>query len=201
MPTAKVSLAALAEREGRPARIDSSFDLALAGLRRAASEWRNSALQCTGHIPGYALRAGLYRMFGMEFASGARIAPGCWVLGGPGRIRIGAGTVINRGVVLDGRFPLTIGGNVSVSIQTIILTLEHDLADPNFRAVGAPVEIQDRAFLGARSLLLPGVTVGEGAAVAAGAVVTKDVEPYTIVAGVPAKAIGSRPRNLAYRFF
>jgi maltose O-acetyltransferase len=49
-------------------------------------------------------------------------------------------------------------------------------------------------------MILPGVTIGEGAAVAAGAVVTKDVEAYTIVAGVPAKPIGSRPRNLTYQF-
>jgi acetyltransferase-like isoleucine patch superfamily enzyme len=55
-------------------------------------------------------------------------------------------------------------------------------------------------FIGARAIILPGVTIGEGAAVAAGAVVTADVEPYAIVAGVPARVIGSRPRNLTYRF-
>lgn len=136
----------------------------------------------------------------MTIARGARIAPGCSVLGGPGRICIGAGTVINRGVVLDGRFPLTIGQNASISIQTIVLTLEHDLAAPDFRAVGAPVVIGNRVFIGARAIILPGVTLGEGAAVAAGAVVTTDVEPYAIVAGVPARVIGSRPRNLTYSF-
>ena len=67
----------------------------------------------------------------------------------------------------------------------MILTLEHDLSDPEFRSVGAPVSIGDRAFIGARAIILPGVTIGEGAAVAAGAIVTKDVEPYTIVGGFP----------------
>lgn len=108
--------------------------------------------------------------------------------------------MINRGVILDGRFPLTIGENVSISIQTMILTLQHDLSATDFGAVGAPVIIGDRAFLGARALILPGITIGEGAAVAAGALVTRDVLPFTIVAGVPAKVIGSRPRNLTYRF-
>lgn len=136
----------------------------------------------------------------MKIASRVRIAARCWILGGPGRIRIGSGTVVNRGVILDGRFPLTIGENASISIQTLILTLEHDLAAPDFRAVGAPVRIGDRVFIGARAIILPGISIGEGAAVAAGAIVTKDIEPYTIVAGVPAKIIGTRPKNLTYQF-
>jgi maltose O-acetyltransferase len=135
----------------------------------------------------------------MKVARGAKIEGGC-VVWGPSRITIGEGAVINRSVVLDGRFPLEIGANASISVQTIILTLEHDLFSPDFASVGAPVSIGSRAFIGARAMILPGVTIGEGAAVAAGAVVTKDVEAYTIVAGVPAKPIGSRPRNLTYQF-
>ena len=196
----KVSLATLAEIEGRRSYPDSGFTDVVGRATRCASELRNSALHCIGHAPSHALRGILYRMSGLTLGPGARIAPGCSILGGPARIRIGAGTVINRGTVLDGRFPLTIGENVSISIQTIILTLEHDLAAPDFRAVGAPVVIGDRVFLGARAVVLPGITICEGAAVAAGAVVTRDVEPYAIVAGVPARVIGSRPRNLSYEF-
>jgi len=168
--------------------------------RCLATEIRNSALHCVGQMPGRFLRGSLYRMFGVKLARGARIAPGCWVLGGPSRISIGAGSIINRGVVLDGRFPLIVGENASISIQTIILTLEHDLSAADFRAVGAPVVIGDRVFIGARAIVLPGITISEGGAVAAGAVVTRDVEPYTIVAGVPARVIGTRPRNLTYHF-
>ena len=135
----------------------------------------------------------------MNIAKGATIAGGCLILGGPRRITIGRRSVINRGVVLDGRFPLTIGDNVSISIGSVILTLEHDLQASDFPAVGAPVSIADRVFIGTRAVVLPGVSIGEGAAVAAGAVVTNDVEPYTIVGGVPAKEIGSRPRNLTYQ--
>lgn len=181
-------------------RSESSLRLGPGKTRCLATELRNSALHFVGHLPTRFLRVLLYRLFGIKVAARARIAPGCWVLGGPGRISIGAGSVVNRGVILDGRFPLTIGENVSISIQTTILTLEHDLSASDFRAVGGPVVIGDRAFLGAHVTVLPGITIGEGAAAAAGAVVTRDVEPYTIVAGIPAKAIGTRPRNLTYRF-
>jgi acetyltransferase-like isoleucine patch superfamily enzyme len=161
---------------------------------------RDLALRLTGKIPGNLIRVLLYRhAFGMKIAKRVRIDGDC-LIWGPGRITIGTGTVINRGVVLDGRFPLTIGDHVSVSIQSVLLTLEHDLCDPNFRAVGAPVSIGDRAFIGAKALVLPGVSIGENAAVAAGAVVTKDVPAAAIVGGVPARPIGSRPENLHYRF-
>ena len=167
--------------------------------RLFAGRFRDFALRLTGHLPTNALRVALYRLgFGMKIAKGAKVDTGCLVWG-PGRITIGAGSVVNRGVVLDGRFPLTIGKSASISLYAVILTLEHDLSDPEFRSIGAPVSIGDRVFIGARATILPGVTIGEGAAVAAGAIVTKDVEPYTIVGGVPAKPIGLRPANLVYQ--
>ena len=113
-------------------------------------------------------------------------------------VQIGANTVINRDVLLDGRMGLVIGDNVSVSEGVAIFTLEHDPNSPDFANRGAPVRIADRAFIGARAIILPGVTVGEGAVVAAGAVVTHDVPPYTIVGGVPARPIGERRRDLSY---
>lgn len=167
---------------------------------RAAARSRDWGLRLTGMFPTNFARAALYRhFFGIRLGRRARIEGGCTIWG-PGRITIGENTVINRGVLLDGRFPLTIGKHVSVSIFAIILTLEPDLSvSERFQPVGAPVVVGDRAVIGTRAIILPGVTIGEGAAVAAGAVVTKDVEPFTIVAGVPAKPIGTRPRDLSYR--
>ncbi len=80
-----------------------------------------------------------------------------------------------------------------------MLTLGHDVDDPGFGLKGNPVSIEDYVFVGSYSRILPGVTVGEGAVVAAGAVVTRDVDPYTVVGGVPACYIRDRARNLAYR--
>jgi maltose O-acetyltransferase len=64
--------------------------------------------------------------------------------------------------------------------------------------VGGPVTIHDHAWISARAIILPCVTIGQGAVVAAGAVVTRDVPEYSIVGGVPAKPIGTRPKNLDY---
>lgn len=74
----------------------------------------------------------------------------------------------------------------------MIYSSEHDINAEDFHATLAPVKIGDYVFIGPRSIILAGVTIGDGAIVGAGAVVTKDVEPYTIVGGVPAKVIGER---------
>lgn len=198
MPQAKVPLSPLAlpAYSNRPA---LSLDGLLGRIRLYARLLRDVALQVTACLPTNVLRVACYRaFFGVKMGKGVRVEGGCQILGGPQRISIGARTVINRGVILDGRFPLSIGSDGSISTQSAILTLQHDLQAPDFRAVGAPVAIGDRVFIGTRAIVLPGVSIGEGAAVAAGAVVTRDVEPYVIVGGVPAKPIGTRPRNLTY---
>ncbi len=201
MPRSKTALPGASLLMGRrTASLPWRLRLSIWKMRLVATRFRNWILVITGKLPTNTLRVFLYRhVFRLKIASGARIEPGC-IIWGPSRITIGAGTIINRGVILDGRFPLTIGENVSVSMQSAILTLEHDLNDPGFQSVGGPVTIGDRAFLGLRSIILPGIKIGEGAAVGVGAVVTRDVEPYSIVAGAPARAIGARSRHLTYTF-
>lgn len=77
--------------------------------------------------------------------------------------------------------------------------MQHKVEAPDFGCESAPVIIEDYAWVSCRTVVLPGVRIGKGAVVAAGAVVTKNVEPYAIVAGVPAKPIGARPRDLRYQ--
>lgn len=79
-------------------------------------------------------------------------------------------------------------------------TLGHDPQSPDFADQGGEVVIGDRVWIAYRAVIMPGVTLGEGAVVAAGAVVTQDVAPYTIVGGVPARPIGTRTTDLRYRF-
>lgn len=115
------------------------------------------------------------------------------------RISLGNRNIINFGCLLDGRrFKVITGDDVSIGPEATILTLGHDPQSPEFADRGGDVIIGNRVWIGYGALVLPNVTIGEGAVVAARAVVTRNVEPYTIVAGVPAKAIGMRNRDLRY---
>lgn len=113
-------------------------------------------------------------------------------------LRIGSNTIINRNCYLDGRAGLTIGNNVNISFGTTIITLQHDYNSPDFACEAGPVIINDYAWIGAKATILPGVIIGEGAVIAAGAVVTRSVPPYTVVGGVPAKHIANRNEDLIY---
>ncbi|NOY15043.1 MAG: acyltransferase, partial [bacterium] len=118
----------------------------------------------------------------------------------PPNIIIGEDSLIGEDCVLDGRDKLTIGSHVDIASQVMIYNAEHDIHDPLFSPTFAPVVIHDYVFIGPRAIILPGVTIGHGAVVAAGAVVTKDIPPLTIVGGVPAKPIGQRKiKKLNYR--
>ena len=74
----------------------------------------------------------------------------------------------------------------------LIYNSEHDINSEDFRAICEPVIIEDYVFIGPRVVIQPGVKIGKGAIVAAGAVVVKDVDPFKVVGGVPAKEIGER---------
>lgn len=93
---------------------------------------------------------------------------------------------------------LTIGENVNISSDVKFYTLQHDYNSKEFSAVGAQVIVEDYVWVSVRAIILPGVTIGKGAVIAAGAVVTKDVEPYSIMGGIPAKKIGERKKELNY---
>lgn len=116
----------------------------------------------------------------------------------PQGIEIGAGSIVGFWATLDGRRGITIGRNVNLSSEVALWTLQHDTDDPDFGVHGGPIVIEDRAWVSFRATVLPGVTIGEGAVVAAGAVVTQDVPPFAIVGGVPARRIGERNRDLGY---
>ena len=157
------------------------------------------------HFPSAAARRQWYRhVNGIEIGKGSVVLMGAYLYVGVGRgngspdISIGSHTVINRECCLDGRGGLRIGSNVSISPGVWLLTNEHDMNDPFFASRLGAIEIGDYAWLGSRALVLPGVKIGKGAVVAAGAVVTKDVPPYQVVGGVPARPLGTRSTDLRY---
>jgi len=117
----------------------------------------------------------------------------------PANIELGDHVVINRGVLLDGRGGrIVIGDNVDLAQEVAIWTLEHDAHDDFHKSLGASVTIEDYAWIGHRAIIMPGVRIGRGAVVGAGAVVTRDVPALAIVAGVPAKEISQRRSGLKY---
>ena len=149
------------------------------------------------HIPFWSIRRILLKLARIKIGVGTFIMRKVYIMEST-LLKIGSHSHINRGCLLDARGGLTIGDNVSVSHNVSLLTGSHDAQSSNFIGIFKPITIDNYAWVGANSTVLQGVHIGEGAVVAAGAVVTKDVEPYCIVAGIPAKKIGERNKNLSY---
>jgi acetyltransferase-like isoleucine patch superfamily enzyme len=150
------------------------------------------------HLPFHWLRLSFYRnIMKFEIGKNSNIFLNTW-FDSKTNFKMGENSVINQKCRLDNRGYITIGNNVSISAEVCILTTDHDLHSCNFMTRIRPVNIEDYVFIGTRATILPGVTLGKGSAVAVGAVVTKSIPPLTIVAGVPAKSIGSRPSELDY---
>jgi acetyltransferase-like isoleucine patch superfamily enzyme len=148
-------------------------------------------------VPSHRFRCTVYRSFGMKIGPTAHVYGGLEVRE-PHRVSIGNGVIVGHDVILDGRGGLSVESNVNISSQTAIWTMTHDPQSSTFEATTAPVVVEKHAWLGFRCTVLPGVRIGEGAVVASGAIVTKDVAPYAIVAGVPARQVGTRSCPIEY---
>lgn len=152
-----------------------------------------------GYVPSHMLRNFIFDLAGVTIGDGSTIHIGARFYQ-PNNVVIGKGTIIGDHATLDGRDKLTIGNHVDIASEVMIFNGEHDIHSEDFQPVNAPVTINDYVFIGPRAIILPGVTLGWGAVVAAGAVVTKSVPDSTIVAGVPAQAIGHRrAKKLNYK--
>ena len=99
---------------------------------------------------------------------------------------------------MDGRGNLEIGDNVQLSTGVWIWTVEHDINSSKFKNIYSPVYINNYSWVSSRVTILPNCTIQYGAVVAANSVVTKNIGEYEIVAGIPAKKIGLRNKNLNY---
>ncbi|EKE12739.1 MAG: acetyltransferase [uncultured bacterium] len=155
-------------------------------------------LRWVSHVPSHTFRKIIYKLSGMKIGKGSTVH--MWAnFFDPSGISIGEDTIVGDHAFLDGRAALTIGSHVDIASSVMIYNSEHDLESEEFSARTEPVEIGNYVFVGPRAIILPGVKIGKGAVVAAGAVVTKDVPEFTIVGGVPAGKIGERrERNPHY---
>lgn len=162
-------------------------------IYKVFQDWMLFMATLVGYIPSHIVRHILYRlMFRVTIARNSIIYWRCRFFK-PSGVHIGQHSIIGNDAFLDGRKGLFIGNNVNIAGEVRIYTMQHDITSPTFAGIGEAVHIQDWVYIGTRVTILPGVTIGEGAVVASGAVVTKDVLPWIVVGGVPAKFIKNRP--------
>ena len=154
-------------------------------------DFKVSLLWSLGYLPFHSLRRIIFWLAGVKIGKGSTIHIGARFYQ-PKNITIGKGTIVGDHATLDGRAKLTIGDNVDIASQVMILNSQHLIDDEDFDPVEKPVMIEDYVFIGPRAIIQPGVTIGKGGVVAAGAVVTKDVLAGMVVGGVPAKEIKER---------
>lgn len=149
------------------------------------------------YIPVHRVRLWFLRLFGAQIGPKTSIFRGTTVLGIE-LLRIGANCGIGFRCVLDARGGLVIGDRAVLASDVQIVTAGHRVDTPKFEAYHEPVVIQDYAWITTRATILPGVTIGHGGVVMAGAVVTADVDPLQIAGGVPARPIATRVGDLDY---
>lgn len=145
-------------------------------LRKGGNRWRLLLLRCFGAR--------------FEVLEGS-IRPSCriWM---PSNLKCASEFAIDDNVLLYNVDSIYIGKKAVISREVFLCTATHNITSPDRELVTAPIVVGDFAWVAARAFIGPGVTIGEGAVVGACAVVTKDVEPWTVVAGNPAKFIKKR---------
>jgi len=173
----------------------------LSRVRRRLEMIFSSAEVCTIFIASYVpinwFRIAVLRAWGGAVGSDVAIHHGFQVRSAR-RLRLGSHIFIAEGVTLDARGGLTIGDNVSLNSDVQIWTAQHDWRSHDFAYVASPSSIGSRCWVSTRVTILPGVDVGEGAVMAAGSVVTSNVEAFCLVGGIPAKKIADRPHDIDY---
>jgi putative colanic acid biosynthesis acetyltransferase WcaF len=131
------------------------------------------------------------RVFGARLASSAIVHPSVRVWA-PWNLDMGVGACIGPHVDCYDVAPIRIGDHVTVSQRAFLCSASHDIDDPEFLLVSAPIRLEDRAWVAAEAYVGPGVTLGTGAVAAARAVVVKDVAAWDVVGGNPARVISRR---------
>lgn len=156
------------------------------------------ALAVNDLIPPFTLgrvRLRVLRLGGLAIGERATFGGKVWIAGGANpyeRISFGDDCFVNDGCRFDTSAPIVVGHDAYLGHEVSVITSSHEIGASDRRAYGSvadPVEIGPGSWIGTRATLLPGVTIGAGAIVAAGSVVTRSVAPDTLVAGVPARLL------------
>ena len=153
------------------------------------------ALLVRSWLPGAAHRRWLLRLFGARIGAGVDIKPGVRVKF-PWRLSIGAHSWIGEDAWIDNLAEVVIGDNCCISQGVYLCTGSHDWGKPAFDLIAKPIRVGSGAWIAARAVVAPGVTVGEGAVLGLGSVATGDLLPGTVYQGCPAGVVSHRtPRR------
>ena len=147
------------------------------------------AVQAAGVVP-IAVRKAILRLLGVRIGTNVNVYP--HVFFGSGKCSIGSGSLVNVNCFFDGSDQITIGTNVAVAAGVQLITSTHEIGTDIRRAGAlrtAPIFVGNGCWLGASSMVLPGVAIAEGCVIAAGAVVSKNTEPNGLYVGVPARRV------------
>jgi maltose O-acetyltransferase len=178
------------------------FMIRISSIQNFQDFWKGLRYYLYNHwityFPNYQLRILYLRhILGIHIGRECFIHMGCFLEGN--NITIGDNTVIGRNCYLGGSGgKLTIKNNVSITAQTYIFCSTHIKDSSTFACEFKDVTLEDRVWIGARAMILPGVRVGEGAILGAASTATKNIPAYSVYAGSPAKAISTRNKKLSY---
>ena len=163
-------------------------------LRRAFWGIACAVLFRTSPRPFHAWRAFILRRFGAKLGQDVHIYPKASIWA-PWNLTCADGATIADEAVVYNPERITLGSHAIVSQQAYLCGATHDYEDPNFPLVAFPISIGDYAWICARATVQPGVSVGEGAVLALGAVATQNLQPWTVYGGVPARKIKMRTKH------
>lgn len=149
-------------------------------------------------IPSRHVRKWFYQLLGADIGNGTFLCRRVEVLL-PMGLKLADSVAVGWFAELDARGGITIGHDTNISSHVKLITGSHDIDDPDFTADFRPINIGHHCWIGTGAIVLQGVNIGDGAVVAAGAVVTKDIPPFEVWGGVPAKYIKDRPQNMLYK--
>lgn len=133
----------------------------------------------------------LLRLFGARIGQGCFVKSSCEVWQ-PWKLSLGDYVTLGEHVVCYAVDQITIGDQTTVSRDAFLCCAGHDVASPIMELTYVPITVGANAWIAARAIVMPGRNIGDGAVVAAGAVVTKDVPPWTVVVGNPARVVKRR---------
>lgn len=144
--------------------------------------------------PAHAWRAWLLRIFGASLATDCHIYPGARIWA-PWNLVCDVAVGIADGAVIYNPAQVRLGSHAIVSQDAYLCGATHDLDDPSFPMVSKPIVVGAYAWICARAVVCPGLNVGEGAVLGLNSVATRDLKPWTVYGGSPARPIRARRRH------